>query len=377
MNRLVALLAITVVIVAFPAATVFSTPSTATAQSATPADCGLPFSKTDATGTKVVVENEPKEVVALQASAAQTMWEIGAREKVVGMPVNQYTAYLNGSEERTDITKRDGYSTNIEKVVSLQPDLVLAPNVVSNDTVRKLRSAGLTVYRFRPSNSIEDIYEKTKLTGKLVGACQGANERVAKMKETVSTIRSAVEGHERPSVLYLMGGGYTAGNGTFINEIIQIAGGDNLASNAGLTDYEQINPEVVIKRDPQWIIIGSDTPQIPNQTAYQATTALRKDQIVTLNSNYLSQPAPRVIIPMKKLARTLHPEAFEQANTTETGTATTTTTGTATTTMSEANVENTTITTTPQGTAANGPGFGVVVAAIALIAGVLCTRIRN
>lgn len=370
MKRVIAFLAIVVVIVAFPAATVSSVPSSATAQSATPAGCSFPVSKTDATGTEVVVNDEPERVVALQPSAAQTMWEIGAREKVVGMPVNQYTAYLNGSTERTDITKRDNYSTNIEKVVSLEPDLVLAPNVVSNETVQKLRSAGLTVYRFRPSNSIEGIYEKTKLTGKLVGACQGANERVAKMKETVSSIRSAVEGRERPSVLYLMGGGFTAGNGTFINEMIQIAGGDNLAVNVGLTDYEEINPEVVIKRDPQWVIIGSNTPKIPNRTVYQATTALKKDQVVTLNSNYLTQSAPRVVIPMKKLARTLHPQAFEQTNTTETAT---TTTGASTTTMTETGP--TTGTATPQETAANGPGFGIVGGAIALIIGVLCTRI--
>lgn len=372
MKRLTAFLAIVVVIVAFPAATVTSVSSSATAQSATPANCAFPFSKTDATGTKVVIKDEPKRVVALQASAAQTMWEIGAKEKVVGMPVNQYTAYLNGSKEKTDITKKDGYSINIEKVVSLNPDLVLAPNIISNATVQKLRSAGLTVYKFRPSDSIKDIYEKTKLTGKLVGACQAANKRVAKMKETISSIKSAVEGHGRPSVLYLMGGGYTAGNGTFINDIIQIAGGDNLAANVGISDYQKINPEVVIKRDPQWIIIGSGTPKIPNQTVYQATTALKKDQIVTLNSNYLNQPAPRVVIPIKKLARKLHPEAFEQVNATETAM---TTTGTSPTTMTE--TETTTETATSQQTAANGPGFGVVVAAIALITVGLYTRIRT
>jgi iron complex transport system substrate-binding protein len=376
MNRIAAFLAITVVIVALPTAVV---PSPTTAQSGTPADCSFPFSQTDVTGTEVVVKNEPKDVIALQPSAAQTMWEIGAKEKVVGMPVNQYTAYLNGSKEMTDVTKKDGYSTSIEKVVSLQPDLVLAPNIVSNTTVQKLRSAGLTVYKFRSSDSIEDIYEKTRLTGKLVGACQGANERVAKMKETVTSIRSAVEGRDRPSVLYLLGGGFTAGNGTFINEMIQIAGGDNLAANVGITDYKKINPEVVIKRNPEWIIVGSNTPQIPNRTAYQSTIALKKNQTVTLNTNYLNQPAPRVVIPMKKLARTLHPKAFEQTNaTTETEMGTSTATSTATTTESGTSAGMTDAgTATPQETDATGPGFGVIAAAVALVAGALFVRKRT
>jgi iron complex transport system substrate-binding protein len=376
MKRFAALLVVMVVIATVPAA--IATPKAPQApQSVATAECSFPFIKTDATGTEVTVKNEPKRVVVLQPSAAQTMWEIGAREKVVGMPVGPYTTYLNSSKNRTDI-KTEDYSTNIEKVVALKPDLVLAPNVVRNATVQKLRSAGLTVYKFRPSDSIKDIYAKTILTGKLVGACQGAHERVAKMKETVSSIKAAVEGRERPRVLYLMGGGYTAGKGTFINEIIQIAGGDNIAANVGITGYDQINPEVVIKQNPEWIIISSGAPKIPNRTAYQVTTALRKNQTVVVNSNYISQPAPRVVIPMKKLARTFHPEAFEQMNAT-TETATTTKTAT----VSETKAENGSTATTDSGmttaqkTEANGPGFGVVVAAIALVAAALLARRRE
>lgn len=343
--------------------------STGTVQSASAQPtCSFPFEKTDATGTAVTVESEPGRVVALQPSAAQTMWEIGAKKKVVGLPVGPYTSFLNGSKsgDRTDITKQDGYTTNIESVVSLTPDLVLAPNVVSNETVEKLRSAGLTVYKFKSGRSIEDIYRKTTLTGQLVGACQGANQRVKAMNETVSSIESAVEDRDRPRVLYLMGDGYTPGNGTFINRVITLAGGENIATNAGITGYKQISPESVIKQDPQWIVVGSDTPKIPNRTAYTETTALKQNQTVVVNSNYISQPAPRVVTPMSSLARSLHPDAFEQTNTTDESTAT----------DGETSTETTNATSTGT-TETNGPGFGVIAAMLALLGATLVARLRQ
>ena len=82
----------------------------ATADLAAQANCSFPTTATDATGTEVTVEGEPEEVVALGASTAQTLWEIGAREKVTGMPVDSTTASLAGSENRTGIYQADGFT---------------------------------------------------------------------------------------------------------------------------------------------------------------------------------------------------------------------------------------------------------------------------
>ncbi|PSQ12781.1 hypothetical protein BRC93_01290 [Halobacteriales archaeon QS_5_70_15] len=151
-----------------------STGSTATtADRAAQADCSFPTSATDATGTEVTVDEEPERVVVLQASAAQVMWELGVQDRVVGMPVQPYTAYLNGSEERTGVLNQDG-SVNREQVVALEPDLVVAPNVVPNETVRSLRDAGLTVYKSGFPSSLASITGKVSLYGRLVGECERA-----------------------------------------------------------------------------------------------------------------------------------------------------------------------------------------------------------
>ncbi|MFC7165724.1 ABC transporter substrate-binding protein [Halospeciosus flavus] len=160
----------------------------------TQVECSFPFSATDATGTEVTVTDEPQRVTVLAPSAAQTMWEIGAEEKVVGAPVNQYSTYLEGIENKTNVAAAGSQEwVDNEKVVNTSPDLVLAPNVISNDTVDKLRDAGLTVYKFEEAESLDDIYAKTLLTGQLVGACDGAEETVSWMKDRISTVREAVE----------------------------------------------------------------------------------------------------------------------------------------------------------------------------------------
>jgi iron complex transport system substrate-binding protein len=278
------------------------------------ANCSPPTTATDATGTEVTVEAEPESVVTLSPSAAQTMWEIGAREKVVGL--TKYASYLDGAETRTNVSGAGLQYASVEAVVGLEPDLVLAPNVVPNETVESLRSAGLTVFKFGFAGSIEDVTEKTRLTGELVGACEGANRIADTMDSQVESIREAVGNESTPRTLYLLGGGYVAGNNTFIGSMIETAGGSNLAANASIEGYKQISDEVVAQRDPEWLVVSSPMA-IPNGTPWADTTAIQENQTIVVNNSYVNQPAPRVVSPLTEIARQLHPDAIEAANLTE------------------------------------------------------------
>jgi len=323
-------------------------------------DCTFPVTTTDATGTEVTIAEEPETVVTLGPSAAQTMWEIGAKETVVG--VSKYADYLEGAEDRPNVSGAGRSFVVTEKVVELDPDLVLAPNVITNDTVEKLRSAGLTVYRFEGAKSLSDVEKKVLLTGQLTGTCDGADQRVTEMNESLSTVEAAVDGTDRPRVLYYMGGGYTAGEGTFIDAIIETAGGTNVAAEAGIEGWRQINEEVVVSQNPEWILKSSDIASIPQTAAYNGTAAVQNDQILVLNADYVSQPAPRTVQVVERLASSFHPDAYAAANTTATTTeppATTTTAG-----------EQQTADETTQVTTATAPGMGVPVAlvAVALVA---------
>jgi iron complex transport system substrate-binding protein len=151
--------------------------------------CSYPVTMTDATGTDVTIEEDPDRLVALAPSAAQILWEIGADEEVVGMPQDFYTGYLNGTEGKTDVVNDDG-SVIAEAVVGSEPDLVLAPNVVSNETVESLRDSGLTVYRFENAEDLEDVYAKIELYGRLTGNYDEAGQVSARMQGQVEAVRA-------------------------------------------------------------------------------------------------------------------------------------------------------------------------------------------
>lgn len=335
------------------------------------ANCSFPTTATDATGTEVTIDAEPERVIALGAGTAQTLWEIGAKEKVVGMPVQPRTAGLAGAENRTGIYQSDGFTVATERVVGLDADVVLAANIIPNETVATLREAGLTVYKFGPATDLDDVYAKTSLTGRLVGAC-GAADRVADaMRTRVETIGEAVGNESAPSALYLQSGGFVAGNGTFIGDIVETAGADNLAATANITGYAEISDEVIAARDPEWIVT-SNRSFVPEGEPWASTTAVRNDQVIVVGANDISQPAPRVVVPLTDLARAFHPDAIETASLTNAtiGLANRTAanaTSPGTTTASDA--ENTTATAGETTTTAAGTTAGATTTADATTAG--------
>lgn len=198
------------------------------------------------------------------------------------------------------------------------------------------------------------------------------------MRSTVENVKTAVEGRENPRALYYFYN-YTAGSNTFISEIIETAGGNNIAANAGIETYEVVNQEIVAERNPEWILHPSDAP-LPTGEPYTSTTAYQQNQTLSLNVNYMNQPGPRIVIPLQKIAHALHPEAFAERtpNATEAKTSEREITANETSASKTGESGNATVaptseeaTTTSSG---SGPGFGIVAALIMLIATVLLAR---
>ena len=333
-------------------------------------ECEYPLELTDATGETVVIEEEPEEVVVTAPSAAQHLWDIGAREKVTGMPVNFFTSYLEGSEERTNVVGEQGAVVQ-ETVVDLDPDLVLAPNVTAQENIQGLREAGLTVYHYSLATDLENVQELVRQSGQLVGECEGANEVVTGMQETIETIENAVADQDEPTVFYNLGFPFTAGSNTVEHDIITTAGGENLAADVD-SGYVQISEEVLAAEDPEWIIISAGT-ELPDVAGIQESTAVQEDQIIEVNANLLNQHGPRTMIPLEQFAEAFHPEAIAEARATPTPTVTPTETPaddpTPTETMADETPTDVEATETPSD-GDDGAGFaiGAALAAIAALA---------
>ncbi|WIV66094.1 PGF-CTERM-anchored ABC transporter substrate-binding protein [Natrialbaceae archaeon AArc-T1-2] len=287
----------------------------AAAHDATPSagdvECEYPLELTDGTGETVALEEPPERVVALMPSDARTAFEIGAEDVVVGMPITDATADL-AVGDRTDVTEDDGFTTDVETVVGLEPDVVVAGSAASEDEIDQLRDLGLTVYHFDEAESLEDVVENVAITGQLTGDCAGATETAEWMDDRFDLLESAVEDEDHPLAYYPMGGGFTAGTETFQHEVMTTAGLENVASHAGIEGWEPISEEVVVEEDPEWIVYGDgfDEPQVSE--AVHETTASQEENVVAVDDNDFSQPGPNVVFAVEEILEAVHPDAYDE-----------------------------------------------------------------
>jgi iron complex transport system substrate-binding protein len=367
-SKLTTLVALFVVAATVPFGAAATPPADATAEVSTPQslatnaqeDCSLPVTRTDATGTEVTVEESPERIVAVGGSTPQVFWELGLQDRVVGMPVAGYTSYLNGSEEKTDVLTEDG-SVDQEQVVALQPDLVVLANIYPNQTAQSLRAAGLTVYKEDFPSSLDGVRSTVDTYGTLTGECAAAEETNTAFDESVQRIRNATESEESPRVFFYFFN-FTAGSGTFTDELITTAGGTNAAAEGGIEGFRQVNLEVVAEQDPQ-VVVVPDQSSVPSGEPWNSTTAYEEGNVVRVDTNLVQQPAPRVVQPLGVMQA-----AFASAIEEETATATTTPTATA---------EGTDRQTPEADSSGDGAGFGVTGALVAALAAALLVGRRD
>ncbi|MFB6118325.1 PGF-CTERM-anchored ABC transporter substrate-binding protein [Halosegnis sp.] len=335
-------------------------------------DCSFPVTMTDASGTDVTLEERPDRVTTLNPSAAQTMWALDAESQVVGR--TKFAAYLEGAETRTNVSAAGGFGVSVEKVVGTNPDLVLAPNTTSAETVTALRDAGLTVYQFALAEDIDDVAAKTTTIGRLTGNCEAAARTNAWMTANVDAARQATADVDRPRVLYPLGSGFVANTNTFISAMITASGGTNVMAETNLSRaYPQVSDEVILELDPEVLVITETNRYLLAQQPYNATTAGRMNQTVFVDANYLNQPAPRsVVYAVRNLTTGLHPDAAASA---EFVAKSEVTVATETPPPTDATFTATPTEPEPTPTTAPGqPGLGVVPALLALAAIALLSR---
>lgn len=274
--------------------------------------CEFPVDLTDATGETITLDEEPESIVALYPSDAQIAFEIGVEDRVVGMPVGPYTDSLDAGD-RTDITEDDGLTPVTERIIDLEPDVVLAASIADQDLIDALREDGdLTVYVFEQAGSIEDVQTQVQTAGELTGECEGAEETITWMDDTLEDVEDLVGDEEPPLAYYAMGDGFTAGEGTFQHEVLETAGLDNVGERAGIEGWDVVSEETLIEEDPEWIVYGEMMDEPPIEESVWQTTAGQEENFLAVDDNALNQPGPQIVAVIEAMAETVHGDAAEE-----------------------------------------------------------------
>jgi iron complex transport system substrate-binding protein len=274
---------------------------------------------TDSLGREVTLATPPQRIVSLAPSNTEILFALGAEDLLVGR--DDFSDY---PPEALEIASVGGVypSANAEVIVALEPDLVLAAGITNPDSVRQLAALGLTVFTTRVNNNLADVFSDILDVGRLVGRAAAAEALVVALRARAEAVTAKTSDlAERPKVFYEVdatepASPWTAGPNTFIDEMITLAGGQNVG--AVLPDqYAQISLEQLVAEDPDVIVLGSatyggQTPELVAQRpGWQDIQAVARGAVYTFDDNLVSRPGPRVVDGLETLARLIHPELFE------------------------------------------------------------------
>lgn len=278
-----------------------------------------PQTYTDFLQREVTLTQPAQRIVSLAPSNTELLFAVGAGEQVVGREdFSDYPA------EALDVPSVGGSmgDYNLEAIVALQPDLVLLTELHSPELVQSLEGLGLTVFYLGNPVVLEDLYTNIETVGKLTGHEGEAAALVADLTSRVSKVDALVAGTtSRPVIFYELDATdpakpWTAGPGTFVDQLVSRAGGVNLGTSLEGA-WVQISQEELIIQDPNMIFLGDaaygTTPeQVAARAGWENLQAVIQGQIFSFDDDLVSRPGPRLVDGLVEFARLLHPEIADQ-----------------------------------------------------------------
>lgn len=265
----------------------------------------------DSLGRKIELSDAPKRIISLAPSITEILYFIGLGDRLVGVTMFSYYP-----EEAKKKPKVGPYSEiNIERVISLNPDLVIGTADGNNrGDVEMLEEAGIPVYIVNPRN-IDQVLHSIEKIGEVCGVNIRTKRLASNLKQRVMVIKEKLKMAERPLVLLVinMKPIISVGRGTMHNDLIKLSGGRNMIESQTIP-YPKINMEEIIKKRPDVIIISSMERGGEFDKAKRAwirwstLPAVQKGDVYLIDSDLIDRASPRIIQGLEEMAKLIHPE---------------------------------------------------------------------
>jgi iron complex transport system substrate-binding protein len=265
----------------------------------------------DDLGRLVAINGTPQRIISLAPSNTEILFALGLGEKVVG--VTDWCDYPPEAQQKEKVGSYD--TPDIEKIVALNPDLILVAYGTTMDVINSLIELGLTVFGIKTTD-LDDLLNDIRTIGEITDKEVEALAITSEMAVGIHAVTDQTEELEqRPKVFYITWHDplWTVGAGTFIHELIEKGGGVNICGN--LTGDMTISIEEVIARNPE-VIITSSWPGVyewaMNETALNVTDARQNDRVYTCDDNLVQRPGPRLVKGLEWFAHFIHPDIFPE-----------------------------------------------------------------
>ncbi|MDN5293077.1 MAG: cobalamin transport system substrate-binding protein [Eubacteriales bacterium] len=275
-----------------------------------------PLTLKDASGREVKIEKEPARIVSLTPSNTEIIFALGLGDKLVGVTKwDKYPPEVKNKKVVGDL------NPSAEKVMELNPDLVVASPSLNKNAVEALRQAGVTVLTVE-ANTMADVNDSIMLIAKATNRVEEGKKLIAKIDAKIKEITekvAKVKKEERPRVFIEVGSEplFTAGKNTYLHDLVEKAGGINVA--ADVNSWAQYSEEKVVEKNPD-VIIATEGYYIPDlkekikaRPGWQNIKAVKENRIVTdIDPDLINHPGPRVAEALEAVAKALYPQLFQK-----------------------------------------------------------------
>jgi iron complex transport system substrate-binding protein len=273
----------------------------------------FPTTLTDDEGTVVEIAEEPDVIVSLTPATTETLFALGVGNRIAGKGEDVFL-YPPEAASIPDVATFD--AVDIEKVVSMEPDVVFAGGnfFTPPDAIQRMRDLGLPVVVLYAA-SVDDVFEDIELIGHAAGRSAEATAIADRMRSEFDAVGAAVAGLPKPRLFYELdatGAIYGPADNSFLAEMIALAGGDPITT--GSPDKFDISIERLIERDPELILLadapfGVTAEQVVARPGWAVMTAVKEDRIRPIDDQTVTRPGPRLFLGLELLAATIHPDA--------------------------------------------------------------------
>jgi iron complex transport system substrate-binding protein len=285
---------------------------------ATPASA-FPLTITDSNNRKVTIASQPQKIVCLAPSDTEIVYALGQGSRLVA--VDQFSDYPPEAKSVLNIGGSRG-NFDLEKIVALHPDLVLAAGTTSTDNLKKLEDLKLTIVVVSSSKTTMDsIISDIKLIGAVLGVPGQAGQVTDAMQFRLDNLKLKVAAAKsRPRVYWELDATdpakpFTVGAGNFVNDLIKLAGGENVFG-AVTSPFPQVGAESVVAAAPEVILLsdaayGISPESVKARSGWSGVPAVKTNKVFPIEDSLVSRPGPRIVDGLEAATHIIHPELFQ------------------------------------------------------------------
>lgn len=266
----------------------------------------------DGLGRTVSLPSVPQKIISLAPSNTEILFAIGAGQQVIGR--DEFSDFPVEVKGITSVGGSMG-KYSLEQISALQPDLILAAEINTLEQVKSFEDLGLKVYYLSNPKDLDGLYQNIQIVGQLTGKEKESDVLVTSLQNRVKAVTDLQKSGTTPvKVFYEMDGSepskpWTAGKGSYVDVLLSLAGGTNVANDAG-EGWIQFSQEALLVANPEVILLGDAAygvteESVASRAGWDSLSAVMNNRIYAFDDNLVSRPGPRLVDALEQLSKIL------------------------------------------------------------------------